>query len=515
MRITLFAVLAGLNTIAFAAATPTPDYWQCANRIGGSWNFGQVPSACDVDAFGDPAYVKHTFEPVLYQDAQSSTTERPRYVREMYTVLRDAAAYYLKMRKPTATSSEQAAWQRAIYAVAAQETWWTHYRNASDSRVKMVRGDLGHGHGMMQIDDRWHFTEIQQGKGWQLAQNVTYAFELYFAAWERAATATCVSGATDWRNRARSAYSQYNGGATKLCRFTNSTDSWAQNDINYAAKYDQQPWMPHISDLNQPSKVNVSCLMEGKEVCPPIGWTPSTWANRLLQLPTGDVCVLKNNALTCVSNLRDNACLTALTGIVPQSQELVAMSSSAGYSVNTIDRHQCPAAITGTRPVSRAVLLYKSINLRATPGGALLTTVPQNSMVQVLDWEVRTASIYDRYYKVRYQGQDGWLYAGNSSDYASWVVEGSYASLNPRFIVQAGYRAKVVISGGINVRSVPATGTILTVVPANTLLTVNAVKVLGETNAVYYQVSYNGNTGWIYGGQAIPGSTLASWVIPG
>lgn len=516
MRVSLLATVVSLNmSVAFAGATATPDYWQCANRISGSWNFGQVPSACDVDAFGDPAYVKQTFEPVLYQDAQASSSERPRYVREMHTVLRDAAAYYLKQRKPNVTTAEQAAWQRAVYAVAAQETWWTHYRNGTDNRAKMVRGDFGHGHGMMQIDDRWHFAEIQQGKGWQLTQNITYAFELYFSAWERAATASCVGGATNWRNRARSAYSQYNGGASKQCRFSNSADKWAKNDVNFADKYDKQAWNALISDANQASKVNVKCLMEGNEVCPPIGYTPSTWANRLLQLPSGEVCVLNNNALSCVSNLRDNACLAALTGITPQSQELVALSSQMGYSMTSTDRHQCPTAIMGAKSVSRAIFLNKSINLRTTAGGALLATVPQNSTVQVLDWEVRGANVYDRYYKIRYQGKEGWLYAGNSSDYSSWVVDGNYASVNTRSIVQPNYRAKVVMSGGINLRSTPATGAVVAVVPTNSTLTVSAIKIQGETNAVYYQVSYSGRTGWIYGGQAIPNSTLAAWVIAG
>lgn len=502
-----------MNVDAIAAANPTPDYWQCTNRIGGTWTFGQVPSACDVDPFADPVYVRQMFDPVLYQDQAAASTERPRYVQEMYAVLRDAAAYYLKTRNPNVTATEQAAWQRAIFAAAAQETWWTHYRASTDGRTKMVRGDLGHGHGMMQIDDRWHFTEIQNGKGWQLAQNMTYAFELYYAAWMQAASASCVAGPTDWRNRARSSYSQYNGGASKVCRFTNPNDTWAQNDINYAQKYDQQPWSVHISDPNQAAKLNVSCLMEGKENCPPVNWTPSSWSGRYLQLSTGESCVFKNDALSCVSNSRDFACLSALTGVIPTNPDILGVTNQANYPVKLTDRHQCPAAVTGLKPVGKALLLGKSINMRATPGGALQTTIPSGSVVQALDWETRLAPTYDRYYKVRYQNVDGWVYAGNSSDYASWASDGSYASLVAKLVIQPSYQGKVVISGGINLRSTAATGTILIAIPTNTLVTIQAVQVIGETNAVYYQTSYSGKTGWIYGGQVLPDQTLSSWVV--
>lgn len=495
-------------------ATDTPDYWNCTNRIGGSWTWGTVPSACDVDPFGDPGYVRQTFGPVLYQDGQLASSERPRYVREAYATLKDGARWYLLQRKPAASSAEQAGWQRAVLAIAAQETWWTHYRAATDGRTKMVRGDYGHGHGMMQIDDRWHFAEIQAGKGWQLGQNLAYALELYFAAWERAATASCVSGSTDWRNRARSSYSQYNGGASKLCRFTNPNDTWARNDIGYADKYDQQAWLAYVSDPNAASKVNIGCLMAGNEACPPTDWTPADWSNRLLQLESGEVCVFQANALTCVSALRDSACLSALTGVLPSQPELLAISNQAGYPVTTVDRHSCPAKVSGLRPVASALYLKKSINLRSTPGGALLGTVPVASTVQVLDWETRSPGTYDRYYQIRYQGQDGWLYAGSSSDQLSWAELGSYPSLASKFIVQAGYKGKISMSGGINLRSVPATGSVLTAVPAGAVVTVSAVKVIGDSNAIYYQTSYNGQTGWIYGGQVLPTSTLASWVTP-
>lgn len=512
-RLSLVGALLGL-LVSTSHATDTPDYWNCTNRIGGSWTWGTVPSACDVDPFGDPDYVRQTFGPLLFQDSQLASSERPRYVREAYATLKDGARWYLLQRKPAASGAEQAGWTRAVLAVAAQETWWTHYRTASDGRTKMVRGDSGHGHGMMQIDDRWHFAEIQAGKGWQLGQNLAYALELYFAGWERAASASCVGGAEDWRNRARSAYSQYNGGASKLCRFANPNDTWARNDIGYADKYDQQAWLAYVSDPNAASKVNISCLMADNEACPPTDWTPADWGNRLLQLETGEVCVFQANALTCVTALRDSACLSALTGVLPSQPELLAIHNQAGYPVTTVDRHSCPAKISGLRPVASALYLKKSINLRSTPGGALLGTVPLASTVQVLDWETRTPGSYDRYYQVRYQGQDGWLYAGSSSDQLSWADLGSYPSLASKFIVQTGYKGKVTMSGGINLRSVPATGTVLTAVPTGALITVSAVKVLGDSNAIYYQASYNGQTGWLYGGQVLPTSTLTSWVVP-
>ena len=501
-----------LSTGAYAAAADTPDYWQCANRIGGSWLFGQVPSGCDVDPFADPQYVRQTFDPVLYRDTFPATGERPRYVQEMYTVLRDATAYYLKIRKPAATADEKAAWLRAVLAVAAQETYWTQYRAASDGRTKMVRGDFGHGHGMMQIDDRWHFAEIGAGKGWQLARNISYALDIYYAAWEKAAAATCVAGASDWRNRARSAYSQYNGGASRICRFTNPNDTWARNDINFAQKYDQQAWNTYVTNPSQPAKVNIACLMEGKEVCPPVNWTPADWSARYLKTESGDYCMFKSDALTCVAKVRDLACTSAFTGISPSAQEVVGIVNKAGYPKSLRDRHLCPASVSGLKAVGRIIATAANINLRTTPGGALVLTVPSGSALQILDWEDRNAPDHDRYYRVRYQSATGWIYGGNKADYAGWAADGLYTNAAWKSMPQLGYKGKVVMAGGINLRSVPETGTVLTVVPQGSVMTVSGFQVSGDSNSVYYKTVYNGKTGWLYGGQTLPDQTTASWI---
>jgi hypothetical protein len=58
-----------------------------------------------------------------------------------------------------------------------------------------------------------------------------------YDGWERAASASCVGKATNYLARTRAMYSVYNGGATKVCRWTNPNDKWAKNDKNYLDKF--------------------------------------------------------------------------------------------------------------------------------------------------------------------------------------------------------------------------------------------------------------------------------------
>ena len=121
----------------------------------------------------------------------------------------------------------------------------------------------------MQIDDRWHFTAINNGKGWQLIDNLIYALEIYYSEWQRAAQAWCVSSADAWRARSRSAYSAYNGGPSQICRWADPDSMWVGFDRAFADKYDFQAWTSYVSDASAASPINVICLVEGNEVCPP------------------------------------------------------------------------------------------------------------------------------------------------------------------------------------------------------------------------------------------------------
>jgi len=80
----LCILLLGSTLLQSAIAAPhnTPNYYKCYNRVGGDWNFGRVPYACDVNPWGDPEYVKQKFPTLMFNDQLSRTAERKRYTQE-------------------------------------------------------------------------------------------------------------------------------------------------------------------------------------------------------------------------------------------------------------------------------------------------------------------------------------------------------------------------------------------------------------------------------------------------
>src|SRR5690606_23104670 len=141
-----------------------------------------------------------------------------RYMREMHAIIRDAAIYYLKKRKPNVSNQELDAWVTAILTITAQESYTSHYRKATNGKLKMMRGDVGHGHGLMQVDDRAHFNAIKQGLGWNLMTHMAYALDIYYSAWQKAPSKSCVGRETNYEARTRAAWSAYNGGSGSICR---------------------------------------------------------------------------------------------------------------------------------------------------------------------------------------------------------------------------------------------------------------------------------------------------------
>ncbi|WP_303907996.1 hypothetical protein [Thiohalomonas denitrificans] len=225
--------------------TEPSDWWKCPELLDGSWAFGRVPYGCDVEEFGSTRVVRSDYRAYIFDDEEPRDGERIRYMGELYPFLADEAAAYIRSRRPEVSDLEVENWQHAVYTTAHQETFWTHYREASTYRgrlLTMVRGDAGHGHGLMQIDDRYHTDAIGSGKGWRLDDNLIYALDIYYEGWQRAPGEWCVGSADQWMARARSAYSAYNGGPGEICRWMDSTHTWARNDEGFYDKYTGKEW---------------------------------------------------------------------------------------------------------------------------------------------------------------------------------------------------------------------------------------------------------------------------------
>ncbi|WP_019029642.1 GlyGly-CTERM sorting domain-containing protein [Colwellia piezophila] len=280
-KVALCLIAATQIPSVWAAQDETQDNYLCGNRVAGQVDsFGQTHYGCDVAAFGDTGFVEQKLSELVFDDAQTSPQD---YVSALYPVLRDAASYYIEQRNAVATSEEIAAWQNAVLALAQQASFWTHYRRGIDGLIKMSRGDNGHGHGLMQIDDRAHFADIKAGKGWHLFENITFALDVYYPHWLAANDNTCVTDLEDETGLAKAqfAYAAYNAGdALQGCRFSDeSTNQWAELDAQFAVKYTEKVWLDLVDDVNSDAPVNTSCFMMGDEGCVVVGTLPAAKAD--------------------------------------------------------------------------------------------------------------------------------------------------------------------------------------------------------------------------------------------
>lgn len=532
-QLAFFAVLClGLTGSAQAAYTATPNDWACTNKVGGTWTHGRAPSGCDASAFGPDIFVRGNYTGVVFNDAAASLVdERKRYMQAMYPVIRDASERYLRSRKPAVSVRELEAFQRGTYATLRQETFWSHYRDAQLAAgqpyvLKMMRGDSGHGHGMMQVDDRYHFVQLQQGKGWNMMQNFTYAIDIYYAAWE-SAPAACLGGVAEptgttaqideyWRGRARSAWSAYNGGPTKVCRWQNPADANVAKDNGYRDNYDNRLWLPDVADLAKAAAIDVACLMDDGPSCPvPTGG--SVEPGRLLQVGSA-ACVLNGATLECVDDVRDAACLAGRASFDEASITPVYVAQTTGYARIDHNRHElCRAQVPGLQSLASAIATLQPLELRSAPNGMVLGQAAA-ATYQVLDFMVVGAQQQTRLYRIRALVNgvltDGWIDAGTTATQASLAV--GAAPTEAGAIAYAGDWVKIVPN--LNMRATPG-GTLLVAIPANSVVQVKEVFGTASANNLYYRVEYTHidgvlREGWVFAGNLYPASTLGNWAVP-
>jgi hypothetical protein len=511
----LFARSAGLLTILMtaqvASAASTPNFYQCVDKVGGEYGFGRAPQACNASSFGDDRFVQDQFSPLIFSDTAVRTGERLRYSQEMSSLIREAAIYYIQKRKPAVSTTETNWWVTAVLVTASHESYWSHYRKASDSKLKLMRGDFGHGHGMMQIDDRAHFPAIQNGTAWNLIGNLIYAMDILYPSWVKAPTQSCVRSETNYEARIRATWSAYNGGGSKLCRWTNPQDPWAENDQNFLEALTTRPYQRYVANPGKISSFDVPCLMEKKENCPLRDGSkpPVLQAGILYQADDGRSCVINAGRAYCVDQVRDAICLNSVTGFTGKSAVFIEASALTPYAPLLVDRHRLCAAYDPTLfAVGSGLQTRQTLNFRSTPGGGVLGTVPAGRLLQVLDFELRNAPVNERYYKVRIGTVLGYVYGGETQNANNWAVASQGGAIGP--LANAGETVKVVSSMGINLRATLG-GTVLLNVPGKTPLKVQEVVAMGSENGVYYKVTYLGKTGYIYSGMLLPAITTAEW----
>lgn len=437
---------------AFSAYNNTSKYWKCYNRIGGAWTFARAPSACSSSPFIADDYVKTKFSPYIFDESKNRTNETERYLTEMNHLVIESAKYYLKKRKPNVSANELKHWVDAVQVITHQESFISHYRDGTDNRMRMMRGDYGHGHGLMQVDDRWHFVNVSSGKAANLISNLFYALDIYYDGWQKAPSQWCVSGSNDFYNRIRAAYGAYNGGLGSICRFKNPNHKWSRNDKNFKDKLDGKTWRRYITS-EDPTPVDVACLANntssncGKvDPVPPVPPEPPVAPQP------------------------------------PSNKEIFAIGDE--------------------------IKLLKNINGRKTPGGKLLGVFKAGESYQVLDVYRSNDSAKSRYYLIRKDRLRGFIYAGNSSTYKDWAVAGENAY---PYLPVKGSLVKIVTTYGTNLRAT-AGGAYLTRVPSGTALRVIDTVIKNSDKDLYIKVKYGNKTGYMYSGMVAPRYTTPYWI---
>jgi hypothetical protein len=250
-------------TISALAPAMAEGVSSCSEPVKGNWSFGYAPKGCNLKFLG--AEKVRIYEPLIYEDGGNQEIQR--YTQKMFSFLRDSADFYYAERKNSASQAEKLAWRQAVLALAHQESYWTHYRyTARNKQLKFMRGDGYYGHGILQIDERWHKKIALSSKGEDLATNIMYGLDLFYKSWESAIKASCVQKG-NLEQRARTAYASYNGGPNAKCRWTNQSAKFARNDKGFLEKLRGQDWKKYAVDSNLKSPVNVQCVVDGGNGC--------------------------------------------------------------------------------------------------------------------------------------------------------------------------------------------------------------------------------------------------------
>jgi hypothetical protein len=516
LRWTIFLILYVIFSIAFFASTlkgynDTENFWQCPNRVGGSWVFGRAPYACDANVFGADAFPLNDLSPLIFDDTSPRTQETHRYMQALAPTIRDGATYFLNHVKPDASQDELQFWQLTVLAAAHQESYWSHYRLATDSKLKLMRGDYGHGHGLMQVDDRWHFVAVNQGTGWNIVQNILYSLEEIYQGWQRGPHA-CNFSSRDWVKRARSAYSSYNGGPARVCRWQNPNHRWARNDRGFYEKFQGKGWLRYVENWDEESPIDFACLAEEREVCsdgpPPSELVP----NQLYEF--GEYhCLYASQRLHCLDSPQHLLCLKAIADFDRESAKPITELEIGEIPVEQLSpQNLCQSLSVGLHPIGSFIRLNKWINLRATPGGGRVGVATKGAVYQVLNVALRSDQAWYRYYKIRRGNQVGYLYGGNLQSFHSWAVKSSNPTSTTQLIVpQVELTLTVSLNPGIRLRAQPG-GEILNVVPRGESLSILETQIYGGGLKIFSKVRYLGQEGFIYSGRLEPEVTVPYWV---
>src|SRR5437868_6476440 len=114
-----------------ALAHATPAAVQCNKRKSGAWAYGTAAIGCDVIPVQSKDTVVTQFGPAVLQESRLPA-DRSRYMGEMFAIVKAMGSYYIHRRNPHVSALEEEGFIQALFTLAAQESFWSHYRLGKD-----------------------------------------------------------------------------------------------------------------------------------------------------------------------------------------------------------------------------------------------------------------------------------------------------------------------------------------------------------------------------------------------
>ena len=435
----LFAVSAFVLSSDFAVAAEPARPYVCTNPDSSALAWGQAPTGCDADQFGDITRIQYIYGDYVFDRRGSTDESRAQYMTNMQNLIRKMAHDYYMAHKPQASKEGAAAFERAILTVSHQESFMSHYRIGPDGRYKLMTGDKNISHGVMQVNQNF-FAGGDLDSSFDLVGNITSALDTFMIQWDRAAEQDCYKQAiikiVDGKKmpfkdqleiRAQSAYSAYNGGPGAICRFADQDSPYKGHDDEFKSKFEEQRWARWNRDPKRPVKLNIKCLVEGDDLCAVAQSHRGEFLrSRPLVFANGLTCLTSDGTnLNCAKDLRLFSCLAKVDPSVLENTPIKFDKPTAKQKVKILDNREelCSKAVVGLYKLGSLIVVKKQTNLRNTIGGVAIDMIPADRVYQILDFDVRLGKKTERYYRIKVSnGNTGWIYAGENSDFADWAV---------------------------------------------------------------------------------------------